>query len=103
MTWRTSPLPADWESLRIFVLGRDPICRWGMLSSDMAEPNSCQELSKEVDHIGEPWDHRPIALRGLCQRHHATRTGRQGAAGKTAIMLTRRRPKDPHPGFRRDV
>jgi hypothetical protein len=102
-SWRTGPLPSNWDSIRPFILGRDPICRWGSLPSDMAEPNGCQELSTEVDHIGASWDHRLIALRGICQHHHAIRTGRQGAAGKTAVMLTRKRPPDPHPGYRRDM
>src|SRR6516165_10884777 len=87
---RREPLPPNWGQIRAAVLARDPICKWGSLASDMAEPGPCQKRSTDADHIGDINDHRLEALRGLCTNHHATRTGRQGAAGRLAIMPTRK-------------
>ena len=98
---RTFRLPPNWGQIRAFVLQRDPICRWGSIEEDMANPGLCPNRSTDADHIGDPNDHSPGALRGLCTNHHATRTGRQGAAGKAAVMRTRKRPKEQHPGFKR--
>ncbi len=98
---RTVPLPEGWAAIRLVVLARDPICRWGSIPEDLSEPGRCPNRSTDADHVGDPNDHRLEALRGLCTNHHATRTGRQGAAGKVQVMQTRRRPPDPHPGYRR--
>lgn len=97
---RKVPLPADWPQIRAAVLARDPFCKWGSLAEDMADPGRCPNHSTDADHIGDPNDHSLTALRGLCTNHHATRTGRQGAAGKLAVMRTRKRPPEQHPGFR---
>ncbi len=102
-SWRRAPLPPDWGQIRAFVLVRDPQCQWGSLEEDQAEPGRCPNRSTDADHIGEPWDHRVEALRGLCTNHHATRSGRQGAAGKAATMRTRKRPQEPHPGYRKGM
>ena len=99
-SWRTVPLPRNWGQIRLFVLQRDPQCRWGSLPEDMANPGLCLNRSTDADHTGDPNDHRPESLRGLCTNHHATRTGRQGAAGKAAVMRTRKRPKERHPGYK---
>ena len=101
-SWRTAPLPPNWGQIRAFVLQRDPQCRWGSLPEDMANPGLCPNRSTDADHIGDPSNHNPDALRGLCMNHHATRTGRQGASGKAATMRTRKRPKEQHPGFRHE-
>jgi hypothetical protein len=98
---RTTPLPKNWGLIRAAVLGRDPVCQWGSLREDMADPGRCPNRSTDADHTGDPNDHRLEALRGLCTNHHATRTGRQGAAGKAAVMRTRKRPKEQHPGYRK--
>ena len=100
-SWRTVPLPPNWGQIRAAVIARDPVCRWGSLEDDKAEPDRCPNRSTDADHIGEPWDHRLEALRGLCWNHHATRTGRQGAAGTARVARSRKRPKEPHPGYRR--
>lgn len=97
---RIYPLPSNWGVIRASVLARDPICRWGSLPEDMAEPGRCPNRSTDADHIGDQNDHSLVALRGLCTNHHATRTGRQGAAGKAAVMRTRKRPKEQHPGYK---
>lgn len=98
---RTVPLPPGWGAIRASVLVRDPVCRWGTLPEDMAEPGMCRERSVDADHIGDPSDHRLEKLRGLCTRHHAIRTGRQGAAVWNAQRPTRKRPQEPHPGYRK--
>jgi hypothetical protein len=99
-SWRKEPLPPNWGQIRAFIITRDPQCTWGSLQEDMSEHGRCPNRSTDVDHTGEPWDHSPQALRGLCQRHHQVRTGRQGAAGKAAVMRTRKRPQERHPGFK---
>jgi 5-methylcytosine-specific restriction enzyme A len=73
---------------------------FGFLPEDQYELGQCGRPSTEVDHMGDPNDHSYEHLRGLCHDHHQVRTGRQGAAGKTRVMLTRKRPKDKHPGFK---
>ena len=100
--WRTSDLPQDKEyaMVRGYVLRRDPMCRWGSLADDRVTPDyRCPEPSDEVDHIGHPDNHDPAFLRGLCHEHHATRTGRQGAAARHAIPSRKKRPEQKHPGF----
>jgi 5-methylcytosine-specific restriction enzyme A len=100
--WRTSDLPADWDKfIRPAILQRDPFCLWGSLRDDRAGIDYvCGERSQEVDHIGDPANHEPYNLRGLCSSHHATRTGRQGAAAMLALRPQRNRPPDKHPGFK---
>jgi hypothetical protein len=100
---RTVPLPRGWEAIRATVLARDPVCRWGTLPEDMAEPGMCQARSTDADHTGDPSDHRLEMLRGLCPRHHAIRTGRQGAAAWNASRPTRRRPPEQHPAYRKGM
>jgi hypothetical protein len=51
--------------------------------------------------MGDPDDHRPEMLRGICHRHHLIRTARQAAAARNATRPTRKRPAEPHPGYRR--
>jgi len=98
---RTRPLPANWPDIRRAVLQRDPVCQWGSLPDDMAEPGLCREPSVECDHTGASDDHRLEMLRGLCHHHHSIRSARQGAAAKNALASQRKRPKEPHPGYKR--
>ena len=95
-------LPPNWQAIRALVLQRDPICTWGSLDEDMAEPGRCPNRSTDADHIGDINDHRIAVLRGLCANHHATRTGRQGAAGAARVARSRKRPKEKHPGYIRE-
>jgi 5-methylcytosine-specific restriction endonuclease McrA len=100
--WRTINLPSDWDKyIRPVVLERDQFCLWGSLRSDRVSPDYvCGEFSTEVDHIGAVDDHTWTNLRGLCSEHHATRTGRQGAAARHALRPQRIRPPERHPGFK---
>lgn len=101
--WRTSTLPQDraYALVRGYVLRRDPFCKWGSLADDRAGTDyRCPERSVEVDHTGHPDNHDPASLRGLCADHHATRTGRQGAAARHALPTRKNRPVERHPGFK---
>ena len=95
---RTVPLPHNWPSIRKYVLQRDGMCMWGLLEDD--EPfyllGQCTNTHTDVDHIDDPSVHDPSNLRALCAWHHATRTGRQGAAARWG---TRRQHREPHPGM----
>jgi hypothetical protein len=99
-SWRTVPLPANWQSvIRPAILRRDPICLWGFLPEEIGE---CREPSTDVDHIGEPDDHNPESLRGICSYHHRKRTASQGVAGRAKIReeKPRLRPRPNHPGYK---
>jgi hypothetical protein len=88
---RRTPLPRGWARLVDEVLERDGCCQW----PDDGTPHGGR---LEVDHVGAHDDHRPENLRALCHDHHATRTGRQGAAVVNARRRQRRRPAEQHPG-----
>jgi len=98
---RTVSLPNGWDGIRPVILARDPSCRYGAIPDDMYELGQCREPSTEVDHMGDPDDHRPEMLRGICHRHHLIRTARQAAAARNSTRPSRKRPPEPHPGFRR--
>jgi hypothetical protein len=95
-SWRTTPLPSGWGRLRVQVLARDPVCRWGMLPG---ETGPCHQDATDADHMGAPDDHRLEMMRGLCHPHHKKRSDEQGRAAKEALRSLRFLPKEPHPGF----
>jgi hypothetical protein len=87
---RRSPLPRGWARIRRRIIARDQVCQWTEDTTPHGGP-------LEVDHIAGDHNHSDDNLRALCHDHHATRTGRQGAAVANA-RRARRRPEDPHPG-----
>lgn len=89
---RTTPLPPGWARIRVRVLQRD---RWCC----QLHYDGCLRRASEVDHVGEPDDHRDEVLRAVCHPCHATRSGRQGAAVTNGRHAQRRRPPEPHPGL----
>jgi 5-methylcytosine-specific restriction enzyme A len=102
-SWRSSPLPGNWGSIRRAVLQRDPMCRYGLLPDEPGEDGDCGNPSEECDHIGEPDDHRMAALRGLCHDCHLARTKKQTSAAVSAGMKRwhgrKLRPQEKHPGY----
>lgn len=85
---RRSPLPSDWRAIRAPILRRDPTCRLRL--------EGCTVVSTEVDHVGDPDDHRPHMLRGVCRECHQKRTQAQAAAARPSA----RRLAEKHPGLR---
>jgi 5-methylcytosine-specific restriction protein A len=70
-----------WRKLRALILQRDPICR---------DESGCTRPSTDVDHIiprraGGSDD--PSDLRGLCHRHHSSKTARlDGRWGRSDFL-----------------
>lgn len=91
---RTSPLPRDWKRIRAAVLERDG---WRCTEVRGDTGRRCDARATDVDHMGDPDDHRLCMLRSLCAHHHRRVTGRQGggAVRKRAKVETPR-----HPGLR---
>jgi hypothetical protein len=102
-SWRSTPLPGNWGSIRRAVLLRDPICMWGRAGLP-DEEGRCGSPSDECDHMGEPDDHREVVLRGLCHEHHKERSRKQNSEAVSAGMKRwwgkRLMPQPKHPGFR---
>lgn len=96
-SWRTVPRPVDWPARVRAVIARDQSCRWpiSLIPGDLC--GSVERL--EVDHIGDPRDHRLENLQALCHRHHALKTGRQSAAARKAKRASRTRQPERHPGL----
>lgn len=93
---RTVPLPENWSSIRLEVLKRDKwLCRWKLPSGAQ-----CPRRATDVDHMGEPDDHRLFKLRSLCSHHHAKVTAQQGVAGRARRKQPRKRDRrqEKHPG-----
>jgi len=79
-----------WRKLRRLILERDPVCR---------DPSGCTRPATDVDHVvarraGGTDD--PPNLRGLCHRHHSSKTARvDGRWGRRSDFL-----EDTHVGRR---
>lgn len=95
--WRSSPRPVDWPARVAAVKRRDISCRW------VEQGIPCGSIDKlEVDHIGDPKDHRLENLRLLCHTHHKARTRGQAAEGVRrwqANKPKKNRLAEPHPGL----
>lgn len=108
--WATSTraLPADWHRRQPAVLERDGhACRCTGCPRCHTPPGChCGAPARQVDHIGDRDDHHPANLRAICDRCHAWRSARQGATAANArrdrLDLRRRRPPEPHPGYRQE-
>lgn len=99
MSWSTSTrraeLPPGWSSTIVpRIKARDhDACQWP------THTGVCGSTDRlEVDHIGDPHDHRDANLRALCHWHHAKRTAEQAAAAR-GPAVTERRPAERHPGL----
>lgn len=96
MTWkskssRTTPLPPDWWRRRAIVLKRDGY-RCVHIREDTGQ--RCVEKATDVDHIGEPDDHRLHMLQSLCAWHHNQKTGSQGGR-----RVRQKKSSPVHPGL----
>ncbi len=99
MAWegsnRRERLPAGWSATRIRILNRDGWrCTW-IRDDDGAQ---CNQAATDVDHVTRGDDHRDDNLTSLCPDHHATKSGREGAAARHREPM--KRPAERHPGLK---
>ena len=70
----------QWRVLRLQILDRDPICRWGSLARD-TDPTPCTLASTDAAHLvprAAGGSDDPENLRGLCHRHHSSEGAARG-------------------------
>jgi 5-methylcytosine-specific restriction enzyme A len=93
---RRDTLPSNWSMIRRRVLTRDR-------GECQIRAAHCEIVATDVDHIGDPADHRDGNLRAACGDCHRQRSARQGADASTrarrALAAARYRPTEPHPGL----
>ena len=94
MAWRTSPLPAEWPTIRRRIIMRDG----GRCTETLANGQRCTGGATDVHHMGAPDDHRDAVLRSLCAWHHRRITSAQANAKR--VRVTQRYPSEKHPGVR---
>ncbi len=91
---RTAPLPKNWPDIRKRILRRDGYtCTW------TTDGGRCTQAATDVDHTGDPNDHRDEMLRSLCAPHHRKRSAAQGGQAAQAKRIPRKRPSERHPGL----
>lgn len=89
---RTVPLPPGWWRIRKQVLQRDGgVCQHVRADTGLI----CGAPATDVDHMGEPDDHRLHMLRALCRFHHSRVTGSQGGRA-----VRRGKKQVWHPGLK---
>ena len=86
MSWRASPLPKGWPTIRRRILERDDY-------TCQIQLPGCTGLATDVDHIGDRDDHSDDNLRSGCSSCHDRRTYQQ-----TLARPPRRRGSESHPG-----
>lgn len=91
---RRNELPPGWYTrIRPRILRRDRhVCQWRM-----AVGGICGQPANQVDHVGDPHDHRDANLQALCEKHHRRKSSQQGNAAHRR-RPSRHRPPEPHPG-----
>lgn len=97
MTWgdeKGRDLPPNWETEIVpAIKERDKNrCRWILPSG-----KRCPRKGTDVDHAGDPDDHRLHKLRLLCSFHHNKRTSMQGRQARAARKAKKFRPGEEHP------
>ena len=106
-SWRTAPRPKGWKSAIIpAVKARDGgRCTWvegiegGGSWRMWADPRRCPKPGVDVDHMGEPDDHRLEMLRLLCEQHHDHKTAVDANKARWTKRPPRQRPAQRHPGL----
>lgn len=97
-SWRSSPLPPNWQALRAAVFERD-----GHRCTELVDGGQCPNRASECDHTGAADDHSMAALTSLCTFHHRRKSARQAnaaaAARRREIRGRLRRPEERHPGM----
>lgn len=88
-------MPPGWSKTRAAVLRRDRYeCQ--------ARTWKCTGRAQEVDHRGDPNDHRLTMLQSVCKACHQVLGGQRSAAKRKAKGRTRARPPERHPSIRYD-
>lgn len=87
---RRDRLPPDWPARRARVLARDG---W-QCTELLPDGTRCTARATDCDHIIRGDNHQEDNLAALCQAHHASKSGREGAAAKPTTRL----PPEQHPG-----
>lgn len=106
-SWRTAPRPKGWKSQIIPEIKRRDggRCTWivglenGGSWTMWADVRRCPNRGTDVDHMGEPHDHRIEMLRLLCEPHHDTDSSRRANAAKRLKAQQSRRTPPRHPGL----
>lgn len=91
---RTTPLPPNWPTIRRAILQRD---QHQCTATRGDTGQRCEATATDVDHTGQPDDHRPEVLRSLCHYHHQRITGAQGGG---AIRQKAKKSSPKHPGLK---
>lgn len=103
MGWETSNrrdgLPSWWPVTVRRIKKRDPTCRCsGCPKCTPAPGGPCRRQTEEVDHIGDPADHRDVVLLGKCRPCHGHKSSNEG----NAAQAERKKPtgffSEPPPG-----
>lgn len=92
---RKAGLPKNWPEIREQVKERDG----HRCMATMRDDTRCPEPGTDVDHIGDPHDHRLLNLQLLCSWHHDKKSSAQGNAARPKAPPLRR-PGEAHPGLR---
>lgn len=86
-------MPPGWAKIRAAVLKRDRgVCQ--------AKTWKCTGKAQEVDHRGDPNDHRLSQLQAVCKPCHQVIGGQRSAAKRKANNARRLRPPEAHPSLR---
>lgn len=94
---RSVPLPDKWRFIRANVLRRDNyLCV--KVREDTGQ--ACGAKATDVNHIGDPDDHRHANLESLCSYHHDQDTASRGGRSQRSAQAKNNKRK-PHPGVQR--
>lgn len=96
---RRERLPADWPRIRLRVLRRDG----HRCTHTLNDGVRCGLPATDVDHVRPGDDHSESNLTSLCESHHQTKSGREGAAAmhaKRRQIEKKFRRTESHPGLR---
>src|SRR5688500_9254586 len=95
-SWRVSPLPPGWRTLRLQILERDGY----QCTRTRRDGSRCPARATDVDHTNGPDDHRPEVLRSLCGWCHRHVTSKQANEARNMKGRGTERPRSRrHPGL----